>query len=444
MDTRCNESNLSTRPAASAVRGRRQWISLQDRLLLTMAMLSATGLLLTTAASVAFVFESLAKSAVRNGPLTVESLQMAMPDVMSGVGGVLLAAMAMMLPTVYLIIARMFAPVRRLATAANNVAEGKFETVDFQSGDALGRLASAFNHMVERIAEQKRLADDANCRLLEANLHLERRIADRTAAIQAASQRLQSEIEEKEDFLRAVSHDLTAPLRNIDGMVTVLQRKYGEQLSQEVIRRLDRIKHNVQIETELIGEILELSRIKTRRDELEPVNAQDLVWDLRGLFENDLREFGIDLIVESQLPMLVVERSRMRQVFQNLIDNAIKYMGDSPTRRIIIGSQVKREETTFWVRDTGIGIAPEDAQKIFYVFRRGNNHSGVSGKGVGLASVKSIIENYQGTIWTAPNLHDGMGSIFYFTLNGQYVADSARAFRRDASNDSGPNTLQAA
>ncbi len=332
-----------------------------------------------------------------------------------------LALLAVALPIVFLLAHRAFSPIRRMAVAARNVAAGRFETVDIVRADALGVLADAFNDMVVRLGEQKVRADEAHARLLEANLHLEQKIAERTAAIKTASQRLASEIAEKEDFLRAISHDLNAPLRNIDGMVSMLLRKHAEELPEEVVARLERVKKNVEHETSLISELLELSRIKTRREQPEPVNLEEMMWELRGLFENDLREHDIDLIIETQLPTLHAERARIRQVFQNLIDNAVKYMGDNPVRQITVGARLASSETEFWVRDTGQGIAPEDLGKIFYVFRRGRNQQNVAGKGVGLASVKSILENYNGRIWveSAP----GEGSTFRFTINGRFVAE---------------------
>jgi signal transduction histidine kinase len=108
-----------------------------------------------------------------------------------------------------------------------------------------------------------------------------------------------------------------------------------------------------------------------------------------------------------------------------LIDNAIKYMGDGETREIHVGCKVRATEAEFYVRDTGLGIDPEDLDKVFYVFRRGKNGSGrnIPGKGVGLSCVKSIVETYSGSIWVESEL--GKGSTFRFTVNGQHVPQSA-------------------
>jgi signal transduction histidine kinase len=136
----------------------------------------------------------------------------------------------------------------------------------------------------------------------------------------------------------------------------------------------------------------------------------------------------------------MAERARIRQVFQNLIDNAIKYMGDRPVREIHVGAVSGADETTFYVRDTGIGIEPEDIDKVFHIFRRGRSAAvqKVAGKGVGLSSVKSIIEMYNGSIWVESKY--GEGSTFFFTINGKFVGEG-----QDALADvNAPPLLQAA
>jgi signal transduction histidine kinase len=133
------------------------------------------------------------------------------------------------------------------------------------------------------------------------------------------------------------------------------------------------------------------------------------------------------------------ERARLRQVFQNLIDNAIKYMGDGISREIHVGCDVRAGEAEFYVRDTGIGIEAEDLSKVFVVFRRGKNTQAqnVAGKGVGLASVKSIVETYSGTIWVDSAV--GQGSTFRFTVNGKFLATAGQAVRPLAATGTDPN-----
>jgi signal transduction histidine kinase len=330
------------------------------------------------------------------------------------------------LPLASGLVHRIFLPIRELASAANRIAHGDYDArVATERPDEIGALARSFNEMAHRVKDHQKALQIANESLAEANRDLEEKVVQRTAELESSNRRLSSEIAEKEDFLRAVSHDLNAPLRNIAGMATMLLMKYRERFDDDIIHRLERIQKNVEVETDLIAELLELSRIKTRRQRMEPVDVDVIVRDLAGVFEDDLRRRGIALSVEGTLPLLVCEKARLRQVFQNLIDNAIKYMGergDGAARDIRVSCRLREDEAAeFAVRDTGIGIDREDLAKVFYVFRRGKNSAemNVAGKGVGLASVKSIIETYNGRIWVESEL--GKGSTFRFTIHRKFV-----------------------
>jgi signal transduction histidine kinase len=327
--------------------------------------------------------------------------------------------------------------------------------------DQRTELAEA-NEKLEQANDQ---LEEANRQLANANRELEGKVHRRTAELERANQRLSREIAEKEDFLRAVSHDLNAPLRNIAGMAAMLLMKHRQTFDEDVIHRLERIQRNVQVETDLIAELLELSRIKTRRQRMELVYLDTLVRELGEVFAQDLETRQIRLIYDTPLPALVCERARIRQVFQNLVDNAIKYMGEGSAaeeggqrsevggqegnaslgtqpgstehadvtapgtrlKEIHVGAADGPNGPEFWVRDTGIGIEEEDLDKLFRVFRRGRSLAvqSVAGKGVGLASVKSIIETYDGTIRVESRL--GHGSTFRFTIDRKYLPGPAPA-----------------
>lgn len=338
-----------------------------------------------------------------------------------GIGGIVTV---LSLPLAYLLVHRVFVPIRQLVAATNRIAAGDLTTqVAVDRPDIIGTLSRSFNEMILRVKRSQDALETANWQLAEANRDLEEKVLQRTAQLETANKRLSSEIAEKEDFLRAVSHDLNAPLRNISGMATMLLMKNREKFDEDVIHRLERIQKNVEVETDLIAELLELSRIKTRRHKLEPVDIGAMVHELGEMFENDLRTQHIEFHIDTALPVLLCEKPRIRQVFQNLIDNAIKYMGDDADkpRTIRVGCRIRVTEAEFYVSDTGIGIDPEDMDKVFFVFRRGRNCAAqnVAGKGIGLASVKSIIETYSGTIWVESER--GTGTTFRFTINGKHV-----------------------
>jgi signal transduction histidine kinase len=345
------------------------------------------------------------------------------------------------LPFSYLLVHRIFLPIRELVTASRRISAGDLDTsVAVDRPDIIGELARAFNDMVQKVKQQQDELNDANQSLGEANVKLaqaneglEAKVVERTTELEVANKRLSSEITEKEDFLRAVSHDLNAPLRNIDGMTTMLLMKHREKFDEDVVHRLERIQKNVKMETDLISELLELSRIKTRRQKMEIVDTRALVQDLAGVFEDDLRTRRIQILIETEMPLINGEKSRLRQIFQNLIDNAIKYMGDGLTRQIRIGCDLRPDAAEFYVSDTGIGIEPDELSKVFVIFRRGRNtvSQNVAGKGVGLASVKSIIETYNGTIWVESQA--GQGSTFRFTIDGRHVSSAKpKPARREA------------
>jgi signal transduction histidine kinase len=350
--------------------------------------------------------------------------------------GIWCLAFGLVFPLAYLLVHRLFMPIRQLVTATEKISAGDLETqVAIDRPDAIGQLARAFNEMVlwvrqqrvalaaanEKLGRANQQLATANARLAVANRDLEAKVEQRTSQLEAANQRLRQEIAEKEDFLRAVSHDLNAPLRNISGMATMLLLKHREEFNEETIHRIERIKKNVEVETDLITELLELSRIKTRRMKMEAVEITGLVTEVAGLFEEDLRSKSIDLAIETALPVLWCERGRVRQVFQNLIDNSCKYMGEGPQRRIRVGCTVRPDAAEFYVSDTGQGIEAGDLDKIFVVFRRGRSAAAqnIAGKGIGLASVKSIVETYGGRIWAESP--PGAGTTVRFTIHGQYV-----------------------
>jgi signal transduction histidine kinase len=303
-------------------------------------------------------------------------------------------------------------PVRMLAAATVRLGQGDFSVrAKFRGNDEISDLAGAFDTMAGQIARGRE-------ELIQANEQLESKVAQRTRDLQATNERLRQEMAEKEDFLRAVSHDLGAPLRNIAGMAMMAMMKYGPELPEEVRLRLQRIQANVETENALIGELLELSRITTRPQRRQMVDIGLLMEELGRMFEYELRKGGITLAVDKRLPCLCVEKSRVRQVFQNLIDNAIKYM-DKPTGgRIEIGYSRQDGMHRFSVIDNGPGVPEDQWQQIFYVFRRATSAAiaKVPGRGVGLALVKAVASIYDGRSWVeaAPS---GQGAAFYVELS---------------------------
>lgn len=314
------------------------------------------------------------------------------------------------LPVVVWAVRRWMSPLLALVRATAELARGRVpRTVTHTTDDELGLLTRRFNDMAGRLIA-------ARDELAHANTQLEEKVRRRTAELEQLTQRLQHEIKDKEDFLRAVSHDLGAPLRNIAGLADMLVRKHAERLDHDVLTKLERITANAHQQTGLINDLLEISRIHTQRGYREMVETGPLVREIAESLAFDLEQQGITLDVREPLPPVYAERNRLRQVFQNLLDNAIKYMRDDGEKRITVFAEQNPAQVTFHVADTGRGIDKRDVANVFQVFRRAT-HSGthtVPGRGVGLASVKSIIQTHGGHISvTSEKDH---GSTFTFTL----------------------------
>ena len=320
--------------------------------------------------------------------------------------GVVLVA----LPIATLVARHVTVPIETLATAARALAGGNLgHRVSLFRHDELGDLADAFNSMAHTVQTQQEA-------IKSINADLEHKVHVRTAELEKVNTRLQAEMAEKEDFLRAVSHDLNAPLRNISGMASMLLIKYKDTLEKDALQRLERIQKNVDVECELISELLELSRIKTRREKIETIDLHELLEQVADQFSSDFETHKISFHVTGRLPVMKCERSRFRQVFQNLIDNAVKYMRADGSREINVALRWEPEDLVISFTDTGIGIAKEEIPHLFHVFRRAKNATimKIPGKGVGLASVKSIIENYAGKLWVESA--QGTGTTFFISL----------------------------
>ena len=353
--------------------------------------------------------------------LSDPAAQQMMRDLHTATIGVVCLICLLCLPPMLWVVQRWTDPLKRMAGATLRLAAGQTpDPINVNGDDEIAMLTRAFNSMATTLSA-------ARNELEQANEELESRIARRTEALERANRQLQTEMRDKDEFVRTISHDLNAPLRNIAGMTKMLLLKHREELADDALVKLERIAANAKAETELLADLLELNRIKSQPGKLQPVDLNEVLNGLAESLSFDLTERRIELVIQPHLPTVMVNRNRIRQVFQNLLDNAIKYMPlDAPTRRITIGHQTVDDRCVFHVTDTGRGIAPEDQQRIFQVFQRAR-YSGsteVEGRGVGLASVKTIVETYGGQTWVESE--PGNGATFRFTLGEECFAALAK------------------
>ncbi|MBU1149654.1 MAG: PAS domain S-box protein [Proteobacteria bacterium] len=232
--------------------------------------------------------------------------------------------------------------------------------------------------------------------------------------------------QELESFVYTISHDLRAPLVSMDGFYSLLKRESQDQLGEQGRHYLERIRANVAHMNTLVTELLELSRIGRVVGPEEEIDVGALLREIEEGLALKLEQEGVEFIVQQPLPAVRGDRGRIRQVFANLIENAVKFRSLERGLRIEVGCEEESGFYRFHVRDNGIGILPQYQEQIFEPFRQLDR--GIEGVGMGLALVKRIVAYHRGRFWVESEL--GKGSTFYFTIPDR-TNDDVRSAKYD-------------
>jgi light-regulated signal transduction histidine kinase (bacteriophytochrome) len=218
---------------------------------------------------------------------------------------------------------------------------------------------------------------------------------------------------ELEQFAYVASHDLQEPLRMITAFLTQLEKKYNDVIDDKgktyIAFAVDGAKRMRQI----ILDLLEFSRVGKTNDNKEELDLDALIKEIQILFRKQIEETKA-VIKVNPLPVISAYKTPLRQVFQNLIGNALKYSKKETPVIITISAYDLGSHWKFTIADNGIGIEKEYFDKIFIIFQRLHNKDDYSGTGMGLAIAKKIVENQGGKIWLESE--EGKGSCFYFTF----------------------------
>ena len=282
-------------------------------------------------------------------------------------------------------------PVRKLSREITALPE-RIHNSSFAGGveitrdDEIGVLQKSFYGMAEEIYEKNRALARSNTDLANANKELE-------------------------SFAYSVSHDLRAPLRNIDGFSKILLDDYSEQLSEKAQHYLKRVRNGTVKMSMLIDDILTFSRIVRADMELSIVPCAALVKSVLGNFSEELERRGVRVVL-GDLPEINCDPSLMKSLFLNLISNAVKYTRKIEKAEITIGFD--REKKAIFVKDNGVGFDMQYHAKIFQNFQRLFLPEEYEGTGIGLAIVKRVAEKHHIRVWAESEV--GKGATFYIDL----------------------------
>ncbi|MBU1775972.1 MAG: PAS domain S-box protein, partial [Gammaproteobacteria bacterium] len=262
---------------------------------------------------------------------------------------------------------------------------------------------SGFVGLVYDLTERKQ----AGAVIRKLNQELERRVVERTAQLEEVNRELEA-------FSYSVSHDLRTPLRAIDGFSHILQDEYIGKLDEEGKRLLDMVSGNANRMGQLIDDILQFSR--TGRTEIRTVviDMQRMAREVLDELQSTVTKIPNLQCEIGELPKARGDRAMMRQVFSNLISNALKFSRNREAPRIEVGGSIQGDEAVYYVRDNGAGFDMRYAAKLFGVFQRLHTAEEFEGTGIGLAIVKRIIARHGGRVWAEGKVNEG--ATMYFAL----------------------------
>ncbi len=275
-----------------------------------------------------------------------------------------------------------------------------------------------------QLSEANVKLEAAVAKLEEANAQLEREVAERRraeAALEVTTVKLQHSNDELEHFASVASHDLQEPLRMVSSFLQLLQRRYADQLDETADEYIAYAVDGAKRMQVLIQNLLAYSRVDSRANPFEPVQVGELVQHVKEDLSVAIEEHSASVTVDD-LPTVMADSTQLRQVFQNLIGNALKFNGETaPAVHVsaertdhVLDDEPSPAGWRFGISDNGIGIAPEHAERIFEIFQRLHTRDEYEGTGIGLAMCKKIVERHGGRIWF--DSEPGTGTTFYFTL----------------------------
>jgi signal transduction histidine kinase/DNA-binding LacI/PurR family transcriptional regulator len=249
--------------------------------------------------------------------------------------------------------------------------------------------------------------------LLEQRRRAEAQLLEYQGQLEALVEKLEFSNQELESFAYSVSHDLRAPLRSIIGFSGILDNEYRPKLPEDARHLLDRITQNARRMGLLIDNLLAFSRVSRQALQVSQVDMNRMVEETVAELNADLGKQQVEWTL-GDLPAVPADPGLIRQVWVNLLGNAVKYSAKNPLAKIEVGSEKHASQIVYHVRDNGAGFDMQYADKLFGVFQRLHREEDFPGTGIGLAIVKRIILRHEGRIWVQSAVDQG--TTFYFSL----------------------------
>jgi signal transduction histidine kinase len=276
------------------------------------------------------------------------------------------------------------------------------DQLEIRVQERTAELAIANAQLQAEVAERMRAEEQ----LRVVNAELEQRVVARTSELADANQELEA-------FAYSVSHDLQAPLRNIQNYSQLLEDEYAQMLPEEAQHHLKRIGLRAKYMGQLVGALLNLSRVGKQDIVRQGVELRVIVEEIITGLQPETNGRDIEWRI-GDLPCVLCDSRLIRQVFANLLSNAIKYTQPRKTALVEIGQTIINDETSIFIRDNGVGFQMKHADKLFGVFQRLHRPGEFEGTGVGLALVDRIVRRHGGRVWA--EAEENKGATFYFTL----------------------------
>ncbi len=297
-------------------------------------------------------------------------------------------------------------PMRQLLKATHEIGGGNLEIkLPEASRDELGELSREFNRMSSQLSEARRRLEEQS-EELRSNLDL---MAQQKKDLEKVNHEL-------DRFVHTVSHDIRSPLMGIAWYGDFLKNHHFELLDKKGQDSINGVCRGVERANALINDLLALTRISRVKNPYAPCETGKLIEDVTATLEYKLRQNKVDLSVQPGMPVIVCDPIKVKELFLNLMTNAIKFSSGRPDVQPAISIRFVETDAhcEFIVKDNGIGIAPKDHDEVFAIFKRLQGAEKFEGTGAGLSIAKSVVDDHGGRIWIVSDV--GQGAEFHFTI----------------------------